>query len=437
MTGLLYRLVVRVKHLRGFVTVPGLISLGGVLLAGAMLMLDWFIDGQSGLTIPDFLTIPSDNARPILIAVAGSTMTALSLVYSSVLVVFTLAAGNIGPRLLLRFSSDRTNQIAVGTLGGTFLYSLIIIRNQYKGHSVDLSVNVGLLLAALCVVMLLFFVNSAAKRVTIDEEVASIGDTLDEELSRAIAAINPVNRADVVRPTGREYVIATTKAGYINRINYLEIAKIAAKHKAFIDFDVVPGSYVIEGQKLALVLSSSEMKIREQILPYVVLGRSRSSEEDLVFSVSLLVEIALRALSPGINDTFTAIACADRLSAALSRARCAGLSSGVYTGPDGAVRVTAPNLTIDDLVAYAFDPLRRAARDNVLMTRHIVLALGRLGLGKNLPGEDAVRRQLELVREGARAGDLLEADMQRLEQAIDHALDRQVGWPLPGLEGQG
>ena len=434
MTGRLYQLYVRVKQLRGFITVPGLISLCGVLLAASMLTLDWFIDQHSDMKLPELITVPSGNARPILTTIAGSTMTALSLVYSSVLVVFTLAAGNIGPRLLLRFSHDRTNQVAVGTLGGTFLYSLIIIRNQYQNHSVDLSVNVALLLAALCVVMLLFFVNSAAKRVTIDEEVAAIGDELDEELTRAIASNSPVNRNDIVRPMGKEFALSTDKPGYINRIEFSEVAKIAAEHGAFIDFDVAPGAYVIEGQKLASVLATDDKIIRDMVLTHVFLERSRSSEEDLVFSVNLLVEIALRALSPGINDTFTAIACADRLSAALSRVRCAGLSSGVYTGPDGAVRVTAPTLSVDDLIATAYDPLRRAGHGNVLMIQHIVLALGRLGLGQNLAGEDAVRRQLELVREGARQSDLLDADRQKLEDMIDHALERQVGSPLPGIE---
>ena len=231
-------------------TVPGLISLGGVLLAIAMLLLDRTISQHGGLPYPELTAIPIGNARPILTTVAASSMAALSLVYSSVLVVFTLAAGNIGPRLLLRFARDRTNQIAVGTLGGTFLYSLIILRNQYDDIPVDISVNVALLLAALCVIMLLFFVNTAAKRVTIDEEVANIGNALDDELAKAIAANTPLDRENIVRPLGKEFTVASKGDGYINRIAFAEIARLASKNDAYVDFDVIPGNYVIKGQKL-------------------------------------------------------------------------------------------------------------------------------------------------------------------------------------------
>ncbi len=433
MIGAVKRCVFLLGGVRGFMTVPGLISLGGVLLAIAMLLLDRTISQHGGLPYPELTAIPIGNARPILTTVAASSMAALSLVYSSVLVVFTLAAGNIGPRLLLRFARDRTNQIAVGTLGGTFLYSLIILRNQYDDIPVDISVNVALLLAALCVIMLLFFVNTAAKRVTIDEEVANIGNALDDELAKAIAANTPLDRENIVRPLGKEFTVASKGDGYINRIAFAEIARLASKNDAYVDFDVIPGDYVIKGQKLATIFAAEPAAMAAHLFRNMSLGRARTSDADLAFSVNLLVEIALRALSPGTNDTFTAIACVDRLSASLAHVRRTGLSTTVYNGPDGAARVTAPGLSVNELIETAFDPLRRAARGNL----HIVMALGRIGMGEYRQGEDAIRQQLELVRAGIHESDTLDADKATIDRLIDETLRTNVGQPLPIVSQNG
>ncbi|MCA8930197.1 MAG: DUF2254 domain-containing protein [Alphaproteobacteria bacterium] len=424
-----------IRWLRGFVTVPGSISLMGIALAIVTRWLDWLWVR----TFPDFglnLSAQHGELSTLLTTIAGSTMTALSLVYSSVLVVFTLAAGNIGPRLLQRFAEDRTNQVAVGLLGATFLYCVIALYSHPSDAPGQITIGVAVLLAATCVVMLLFFVNSAARKVTVDEEIGLIGDALDAELKRAIAWSNPLSRADLARPVCGDTVMTARRSGYVNRIDFRAVAALARDHEAFVDFDIVPGSYVVPGQRIALVVGPHSEPLIGHIHGLIVYGPCRTTTEDLAFSITLLVEIALRALSPGVNDTFTAVACADRLASSLLWVRRARLNLGVYTDPAGGARVTAPHATVSELIESAFTPLRRASATNMLMCRSLVDALATLGLGVGLPGEETVRRELQLVQAEFEASTALDPDKAVIRDLVERALRHEVGRkPLPAWEG--
>ncbi len=416
----------RMRWLRGFITIPGMMSLFGIVLAILTTWLDRVILQMSPNSI-SLYSIEPDNVRPLLIAIAGSAMAALSLVYSSVLVVFTLAAGTLGPRLLLRFAEDRVNQVAVGILGATFLFCLIALRNQPVNMTGEITANFAIFLAAASVIMLLFFVNSAAQRVTIDEEISQISKTLDRELDRAIAETNAMERSAIVRPSGPEIALVSRDNGYLNSVDFAGIANAATDFNAFVDFDIQLGSFSVQGQRIGTIIGRNTEPLVPIIHNLAVFSDQRTTTADLNFSINLLVEIGLRALSPGINDTFTAIACADRLAGSLLRARRARLQIGVYADSAGAVRVTAPQLAAANLIEAAFTPLRRASSNNMLMCRHLIQALGTLGHGANLPGEDAVREQLEMILAEFEASNALEADKAIIRGLTEHTLTHFVG----------
>ncbi len=419
--------------LRGFITVPGLISLGGLLLA----VLTLAADHQLQLTYTDqqfsWLMLTNEAARQILSTVASSAMAALSLVYSTVLVVFTLAAGTIAPRLLQRFSEDRTSQVAVGLLGATFLFCLIIMHALEGNRIPEVSLTMAMLLAVMSVLMLLVFVNKAAKRVTIDEEVAAISHQLDDCLAHATAQGNGLSPDEVVRPDGDETAITARRSGYVVQVFFEELTAYAAEKGVFIDLFVVAGDYVIQDQPLGQIVGPGSSGLEDEALQWLIIDRSRTPTDDLRFSVRLLVEIGLRALSPGVNDTYTAVVCVDRLSSSLRQLRLGTLGTGVFEDENGAARLVAPMLSAGELITGTFGPFRWAARDNMLMIRRLVLALGRLGLGEQLPGEDAIREQLELIRAETATFEVLSNDKRQVEQLIDWVLANQVGRPLSSV----
>lgn len=418
------------RLLGGFLTVPGIITFGGMGLAFAILAADNILQQHGVSPYLPWPALSADTARQFLSTLAGSAMAALSLVYSTVLVVFTLAAGNIAPRLLQRFSQDRTSQISVGMLGATFLYSIIILWGTADDPVPEVAMVIAVALATLSVLLLLIFVDRAAKRVTVDEEIAAIGSLLEAELKGAMRKPDSIPPGDAVRPDGPDFPLQAGRAGYIDQIDHRGMARTAARHRVFVDLSVMPGDYVVARQCLGRVIGPYSRAAEAEIQRCIIQDRSRNPEGDLRFSVSLLVEIALRALSPGTNDTFTAVACVDRLSSALMPVREQGLALGSFADRDNAIRVTAPAVSASDLIREAFEAVRWSARGNLMMQYHLVRALGRLGQGERSFGEDEVRRQLNLIRADIRLSDCLPQDKAPLEKLIDQTLTAEVGRPL-------
>ncbi len=325
---------------------------------------------------PEWLIpLPPEEARAILTAVATAAMTALSLAYSLTLVVFTLAASSIGPRLLKRFTTERANQITAGLLGGTFLYALIVLGTSGKEPARIATVVAGLLAAA-SVVQLIWFVRTVAQSVSIDDELAKIALRLKDGLAR----LKHHSSGDDDVPGDNEFlpVVAVDDAGYLARLDRSVLLSTAIKDDLIIKVDRSEGDYLLPNTHVL----STNRPLRDAA--YVALCKAvrqepaRSDTGTVHFSINLMVEIALRALSPGVNDTFTALAVSDMLSGALAEIASSEPRPEVLRDPDGRPRVILPGATFPMLLNTAYHPLRRAAAGNGLMTEGLARGLRRL-----------------------------------------------------------
>lgn len=401
----------RFAPFHNFVTFPGLIGLSGVATAAATVWADaHLIDYAKRIGLPIF---SSEVAQTVLSTLAGAAMTALSLVYSIVLVVFTLAAGNIGPRLLERFSQDRVNQVAVGVLGALFLHSLFALVASGDEDNF-FSVAAACILAAVALILLLFFVDKVSGRVTIDEEIARIASDLDKQFAREDARVSAVPADSLVRVEAPDTVIRAQSSGYINRIAIEFVVAEAARLDAFVDFSARAGDHVLKGDRIGVAMAGDHAAMAAAVAGALTFGSRRTAEGDLRFSINLLIEIALRALSPGVNDSYTAIACIDRLTASFAWAAADGLHSGVYCDSEGAARVFVPRSGLGDLIRASFDPLRRASRDNGLVQEALIRALGRLAPHVSETARAETERQIGLIVAEAEASDMLQADIDSL-----------------------
>ena len=374
-----------IKALGALATVPGAISVALLLLALLVIELDETFAQAIGEFFGGFFVVPYDTAKSILTTLAAGSLTTLGLVYSLMLVVFTTAAGNIGPRLLQRFNGDRINQVTAGIFGGTFLFAMATLYVTTPERVPFLSLAVALGVSVLAVLQLLLFVQSAARSVTVDEEVAAISTQLEIEMLRLSGERD---RAQALReadlpdfPDDDAARIEAEKSGYLTQIDTKALMEWAKVHGCVLELFHGPGNFVLRGQDLLRAdraLSTNERRLLRAVLRKAAPMRpSRTPEADVAFSVHLLIEIALRALSPGVNDTYTAIACVDRLSAALAVAVREGLPGDVRL-LDGEPRLVVPGSTLAGLFNLAFGPLRRAARGNVLMLAATLDALSRL-----------------------------------------------------------
>ena len=418
-----------IRALRGFLTIPGAISFSGLLVAIGVWSLELYLRAEYPDLVPKFLVVETDTARAVFTTSAGASMSALVMVYSIVLLVYTMAASAIGPRLLQRFGDDRVSQISVGSLGATFLYSLECLWLSRDGVPMDLTVTVGAAYMIVSVMLLLVFVQRVSTRVSIDREAAEIALALDRQVSYAIDRSTPLMARDLVLPEGSERTVRSAADGYVDAVEPSQLLLAAQAIGATVFYEVQPGDFVIKGAPIATVFNDPEAVLDRHVIDAVPLLLVRTPEGDLRFSVNLLVEIALRALSPGVNDTFTAIACVDRLSAALATARAHGLSIGVHLDAEGVARVVSPTTTADTLFDEAFPPLRRASRRNGLMSLALVRAVSRMIRIAEPDQREAMFTELRLIADEVSASDLLDADKGELISRIDETLELQPQAP--------
>jgi len=376
-------------------TVPAFIALGIGLLP---LVLVWAERqfGEGSLS-PYVLHFGPDSARTILSVVAGGAMTALSLAYSLVLVVFTLAAGNIGPRLLKRFTSDLVNQVTAGIFGGTFLYALLTLLFVQADFVPKVTITGAGALAVLSVFQLIYFVRHVSISVTIDDEIAEITDKLSDALNEEYKSSAQSEETESEENEDFKNEICSRHSGYLNLVDKDELLSLAVENDTILKLNISRGSYLIKGECLFYSQSSLSDEAVEECLDLVRVEPSRSTDNKVEFSLNLLVEISLRALSPGVNDTFTALAAVDSLSGALSEIVCESSLPIRFKDQDDQVRLILPASPPSALVSEAFCHLRRETGSNILMAEGLARAMGRLYLKATKEVQSTLEQQIVLL----------------------------------------
>jgi uncharacterized membrane protein len=302
------------------------------------------------------------GARTLLGTVASSTIGLAGTVFSITIAALSLAAGQMGPRLLRNFTRDRGNQVTLGAFLGTFSYTLTVLRSvrtHSEGEFIPhLALSIGILLAFLCVATLVFFVGHMAGRISVDTVV----DLVSEEVQSAVKRLM-VTEAQPAPPPSAFWAAATCvtnkRRGYLQHLDEGGLADWAVQHKTAIRLLVRPGDYVYPGATIAVL--TNPVDGAEQAIPdATALGQQRISASDLEFAIRQLVEVAVRALSPGINDPHSAMSILDRLGAALCDAVPLHLTTGVVLR-DGRTALVRPNVDYDGLVDSMFRMIRQNA----------------------------------------------------------------------------
>lgn len=400
----------------GLLGVPGGIAVFIWLMAIPLIWLDARFT-VVGDPLPFWLAISTDTARSLLSTIATAAITTLSMVYSIMLVVFTLAAGNIAPRLLQRFSRDRVNQITAGLLGGTFLYSLSVLRATGPDLHPEFSIAIAYVLAAMSVLQVIMFVHSVSRSVTIDAEVAKISEQLERQVNALLAETD--NGADGFDEDSLQTVVRARESGYVTMLDETRLLRLASDHGTSVAVRVAPGDFVLAGQDLAVAgFEDGDEDAEAAVISAIVLQPYRGAVDDIRFSIRILLEIALRALSPGVNDSFTAVTCADRIAAALVKPVSEGLRGELRCDEAGVARLKIPGLSLEDLFNMTLHPLRQAARGNILMLEHLGVVLNSLYAIAGSDAKALIRAHGKALLETARAGDPIGSDLEFLRQLL-------------------
>jgi uncharacterized membrane protein len=316
----------------------------------------------------------ADAARQILTAIAATVITVVGLVFSITIVALTLASTQFGPRILRTFIRDRGTQFTLGTFVATFVYAVLALSSVSSGAAGDfvphLSITIALCLVLVDLAVLVFFIHHVAESIQLPEVIAHIARDFVAAVDLEVGA-NSVHVCET-GPSDTEIrfrldeagaTIPAPTSGYLQFVRYVTLVDIASKADAVIELLYRPGHFVVEGLPLARVWPADRADdVAIALRRFHATGAHRTLMQDLPFAIDQLVEIAIRALSPAVNDTFTAMTCVDWLGDGLSKLTARWNPRVVHRDEVGYVRVLAAAPSYDRLVSRAFDKVRQAGR---------------------------------------------------------------------------
>ena len=375
--------------------------------------------------------------RTILIGMAGTILATAGVVFTLLTLPLSTVAAQYGSRLLRVFLGDRTTQLVLGMFVATFVYCLAAalsippVEVEPDGPQVTATVGLVLMLATFASLILL------VQHISTMLQAPNIAAAAGAELLDVVRAEIP-EKFRSGRQTGQEiaqalveadaYAVRVRRTGYIQYIDPQTLLTLARERDLVIRLLCKPGHFVWREQVVALVWPAGQVdeQLEEQILMAFRIGNTRTPTQDVVYAVNQLVEMAVRAMSPAINDPFTAMTCLDYLGEGLALFVQQGEKSPYYYDRDNRLRLILEPVTFTELLDGAFDMLRHCSCDNASVLQHMLEVIDDVGQEAGSPEtRQELLRHVHLILAESKAGALIEEDRQ-LIQHIGEGLAKKL-----------
>jgi uncharacterized membrane protein len=319
---------------------------------------------------PLIFSARAEGTRQMLASIGAAMITVASVVLSVTIVALAQASSQYSPRVLRNFMRDVPTQLVLGSFVGCFGYCIIVLRTVRGGEDAyvpSLAAFVAMAYAFVAIALLIFFIHHVAQGI----QAAFIVAKIQEETQGAIERVFPARederaaQAEPAPPEGRDWAwVEADASGYVTTIDFDALLDIARSSSRTVQVAVRPGDFVTPGGRLVAASGAQPLGARDfkRLRSAIVLARQRTIEQDPSFGVQQLVDVAVKALSPGVNDPTTACLCIDRLGGVFAQiaARADPLVS--YSEEDG-LRLTAPAQRFEELLQVAAPVLYHSRGD--------------------------------------------------------------------------
>ncbi|HEX2256251.1 MAG TPA: DUF2254 domain-containing protein [Afifellaceae bacterium] len=404
----------------------------GVLLRELAFLADAALGDSTTLQIWWLHSGTGDDARNLLSTLVSALITMASVMFSITMVVLSLAANQFGSRLVRTYMADLRTQLALGTFVMAVVYCLLVLRTVSNDMPADevphVAVTVGLGLSLICILALLFFLHVIARSMVADDVIRRVA----EELENSVEALPPIEtsfgrpvQTQARGPAAAEgRILASRDEGYVQAIDYDGLAAVAKRHGITINLLCSAGAFMCKEGWLANIHPATALtsQLASAIQDEIRIGARRTPTQDLEFSIRHLVDVALRALSPGINDPHTATVVIDRLRGALSRLMTKRIPSTILQDETGIVRVVGHQTGYAAILNEALNQIRQAGAVHPAIVIHLLGAIERIAEHVRLPEQrDALLQHVELIADDGLRATVSPRDRADIEEKRDVA----------------
>lgn len=422
--------------------VPALMLAAAIVLALVLIDIDTRLSGDFFARWPRLFGAGAEGARALLGTIAGGVISVAGVVFSITLVALSLASSQYTSRVLRHFMRDPANEFVLGSFVGIFAYCLVVLRTirgaDEGGFVPALAVLVGLLLGLAGIAVLVFFIHHISASIQASQILATVAD----ETVRVIDRLFPTEAGpatddtDAPVPMAAGHVwhpVRAERTGYIEQVDVQALLVLAVGHGGVVRLEHGIGGFVVEGTAIASLLAARAPTDADvaRLRACFSVGRARTLDQDVAFGIRQLADVALKALSPGINDSTTAEMCLDRLGEILLRLADRPIA-GQRRGADGRLRLVGCGPTYESLANEGLDPVRQNAAGNAPVLTRLFVVLRTVGAHTRLPGRRRVllghaQAAAELARRSIEAP----RDRARLD-ALAAQVAAELGGPMAG-----
>lgn len=406
---------------------PAVIVAVSIALAVLLVELDKHIGGNWISGYPRLFGVEPAGSRDMLSAIAGSMITVAGIVFSIVIVALSLASTQYTPRILRNFMRDQINQTVLGAFVGIFTYCIVVLRTIRGGDDEQvfvpsIGVFTGILLALVGIGFLIYFIHHIAVSIQASSIIAAVYDETIEVVEEIFphrigenAPAEEIERLEDFAENADWRVVNAAETGYIQNIDIGNLLRLTSEEDFIFRMEHGVGEFVVAGSPLASVAEKQpntqvnlDEKTVKEINALYAIDNFRTIDQDAAFGIRQIVDILMKALSPGINDTTTAVISIDYLTAI-----CAHLAAHEFPScfrfQNGRLHVVTKSPSFEDLVDLAFNQTRQNATNNVAIILRILHALEQIYLRvesgvdtknrkSNLPPEELEKRKEIILR---------------------------------------
>lgn len=389
--------------------IPTVMCVGAAILAESLV----YLDGTHPVSsLPSWMSkvvyrVGESGSRDILGSIASASLGVAGTTFSITMAVLALTSSSYGPRLVRNFMADKGNQTVLGVYVSTFLYSLLVLRAIRDVGSLSssgaepfvphLAVNGAVLLAIANVAVLVYFIHHISDSIQISTLSGNVRAELLETVNRLYPATlgkgipESVNHEFSSRPPETASIVSAGKEGYVQSVKGEQILDTAQRHDLVVWLTVQPGDHLLADAEVIRVHPPKlDDNVAAELRDCIMIGDSRSPFQDVSFATQQLTELAVRALSPGTNDPYTAINALDDLTVGLATMAARPVPQAWRSAEDGSVRVHAPHTTVYALVSAVVDSVRWYAASAPSVMNETMDLVERVGLA----GDNSLREGL-------------------------------------------
>lgn len=392
--------------------VPALIMIISIILSIALVYLDGITDFRHIEWFEFFLVNNPDSARTILSTISGAMIGVAGTVFSVTLVALTLASSQFGSRMIKNFMYVRLNQIVLGLYVSTYLYCLLVLSAIKNSEGYTFIPSISILLAIFAtivnILLLILFIHRIAISIQADSIIYEISSIMSKQL-KTLYPDKLTEEEDEIDEKTVDYLLSSyhiitsiksPKDGYLQYVDYNSLIKKNVKNDLVFVLNYRSGKHLVEDLEIGKLYSKNKIEKEdiEDVLDHFVIGNKKTTQQDIEFSVHQLVEIALRALSPGINDPYTAISCIDNLAALMCSLTKVKFPAKYSFDEENNLRLVSKTLDFEGVLDAAFNQIRQFSEGSPAIIIRLMEALINISIFANKEDQkQAITKHAEMI----------------------------------------